>query len=43
LALRLGAAAALGAFLGVSVATTVYSLGVYCLTSHASLRLFFMP
>ena len=41
--IRLGAAVALGAFLGVSVATTVYSLGVYCLTSHASLRFLFMP
>lgn len=34
-ALRLGAALVLAVFAAVSVATTVYSLGVYCLTSYA--------
>lgn len=34
--LRLAAAVVLGAFAAVSVATTVYSLGIYCLTSHAA-------
>ena len=33
--LRLAAAVILGAFVIVGVATTVYSLGAYCLTSHA--------
>ena len=35
--LRLGAAVVLSAFLVVGVLTTVYSLGTYCLTSHAGL------
>lgn len=33
--LRLAAAVVLGAFVVVSVTTTVYTLGAYCLTSHA--------
>lgn len=35
--LRLAAALLLGAFVAVSVGTTVYSLGVYCLTTWAGL------
>lgn len=35
--LRLAAIIILGAFVLVSVATTVHSLGVYCLTSHAGI------
>jgi hypothetical protein len=33
---RLAAALVIGVFLAVSVATTVYSLGGYCLTTYAS-------
>ena len=38
--LRLAAAIALSAFVVVMVTTTVYSLGGYCLTSHAGAPIF---
>lgn len=40
---RLAAAIVLGAFLVVGAATTVHSLGAYCLTSHAGTPLPFAP
>jgi hypothetical protein len=35
--IRLAAAVIAGAFMAVSVGTTVYSLGIYCLTSYADI------
>lgn len=40
---RLAAGVLVGSFLAVSIATTVYSLGVYCLTSHAGAPFPFIP
>ena len=41
--LRLAAAVVLGAFLLVGIATTVYSLGDYCLTTYAGVPYLFTP
>jgi len=41
--LRVVAALVLAAFAAVGVATTVWSLGAYCLTSHAGAPFGFTP